>query len=303
MISDGKCFGRGALDDKAGIAMLLMLAEVLQATDLRLPCNVYFESVIEDEDTGNGTKALTEAGLYADAALVIDGTWPFRMIDAHLGQLWLEFTISGQPVAACSCKRGINPIQIAAKLLALFNQYITDKNNGYSRDSHPHWHNIDAPYFISPGVIQAGNWPGATPETCRLVCQFGFPEPDTTTTLLADIDTLFNRLSREEHELVHGSVKGLKTNPFANRNNLLVRLLTDNIKRLRAGEMEPVNVAVTGHCDLRHLKKQNGKPADACLYGPGGGGNPHVKNEFYRLDHFVPVAQNIISTLLGWCAG
>ena len=72
------------------------------------------------------------------------------------------------------------------------------------------------------------------------------------------------------------------------------------IERVQAPADAVRVAAVSGHCDLRHLRTKEGRPADACLYGPGGGGNPHVADEFYLLDHFVPVAQTIASALLHW---
>ena len=86
--------------------------------------------------------------------------------------------------------------------------------------------------------------------------------------------------------------------PHSQRPNRVAEMLRANVDRLRAGEMEFRIQAVTGHCDLRNLRRQDGSWAEACLYGPGGGGNPHVADEFYHLSHFVPVAQNVASTLL-----
>lgn len=293
-IREGKLFGRGALDDKAGIAMMLMIAQAFLETDIKLPFNLYLESVIEDEDTGNGTKACLDAGICADAAIVIDGTWPFRIIDAHLGQVWIEFDIEGVPVASCSHERGVNPINIASQLLLRLSNLIERDNIVCGG-----WYNINKPYFVSPGVISAGKYPGAVPERCKLICQLGFPSPGTVNSICVKIDLLIRELMKEGKHIKY-NIKGLVTNPFENRNNSLVQLLMKNIKRLRVGGMDPINVAVTGHCGLRNLKKKNGKMADACLYGPGGGGNPHVKDEYFLIEHFVPVAQNIVSTICEW---
>jgi acetylornithine deacetylase/succinyl-diaminopimelate desuccinylase-like protein len=48
------------------------------------------------------------------------------------------------------------------------------------------------------------------------------------------------------------------------------------------------------------LRRADGTLAAACLYGPGGGGNPHAPDEFYYVDHLVPVAQNIVSAMLAF---
>ena len=62
---------------------------------------------------GNGTLACSEAGYWCDQALILDGTWPFRAMDSHLGQLWLHLEIQGEAAASCSCARATNPIDVA----------------------------------------------------------------------------------------------------------------------------------------------------------------------------------------------
>jgi len=293
-ICDGKLYGRGALDDKAGVAMMLMIAQAFKESGSKLPFNVYIESVIEDEDTGNGSKACLESGIYADAGIIIDGTWPFHIIDAHLGQLWIDFDIQGQQVASCSYMRGVNPIYIACNLLNKLSSLVNNENMALRR-----WHNIENPYFITPGIFVSGCYPGAVPEKCNLVCQVGFPPPENVESICKKIEYWIKEQIQEEDNIQY-KIKYLSTDPFENRNNRLVRILNNNIKRLRPGEMEPINVAVMGHCDLRYFRNRNGKLSEACLYGPGGGGNPHVKDEYYLVDHFISVAQNIISTMLNW---
>mgnify|MGYP000436376574 CR=1 FL=1 len=293
-VKDGRLYGRGALDDKAGVAMLLLLAEAFQEADLELPGDIILQSVIEDEDSGNGTLACTRAGYHANAAIIIDGTWPQRIIDAHLGQLWLTFNITGDPTPSCSCGRGSNPIKMANTLLCRLENWATQSC------LKGEWEGISTPYFISPGTFHSGKWNGATPEQCTMSCQIGFPPPHTPKTIQAEVDKIIKELPATSLNRIEYVVGELCTAPFANRDNALVGILKGTISRMRPDDLEPKNVAVTGHCDLRHLVTGSGAPAAACLYGPGGGENPHVRNECYILEHFIPVAQTISSAILAW---
>jgi acetylornithine deacetylase len=295
VIEDGLLFGRGAMDDKAGVAMLLLLAEVFASGGPRLPGDLLLEVVVEDEDSGNGTLACTLAGCHADAGIIIDGTWPFRIIDAHLGQIWFEARIAGTPVAACSQERGVNPVFMAMSFIERLRALTAEGN------ARGPWRGVEAPWFLNVGTVHAGVWPGAVPETCTVSFQLGFPPPETPETVFALVQELAREaVPGESAVLVPGS---LWTAPFANPDNPLARLLARTIARRHPGEMDVRAVAVKGHCDLRHMRRVDGTLADACLYGPGGGGNPHARDEHYRLDHFVPVAQNIASAILEWSAG
>jgi acetylornithine deacetylase len=89
-VEDGILYGRGAQDDKAGIAIILLVAHTLKMAGVHLHGDLILHSVVEDETTGNGSKALVEAGFGGDGVVICDGTWPERIIYAHLGQLWLD---------------------------------------------------------------------------------------------------------------------------------------------------------------------------------------------------------------------
>jgi acetylornithine deacetylase len=292
VIEDGRLYGRGALDDKAGVAMILLIAEVLRQSGLTLPGDVILESVIEDEDSGNGTLACTQAGYFAEAGIVIDGTWPFRIIEAHLGQLWLNVEVRGVPAPACSLARAKDPVATAIKVVQAIKALIASKNVGLE------WRGLREPDFCCVGAIHAGVWAGAVPESCRLALQVGFAPPDMPEGMLEDIRNAVTDAVPEFADCGTIEVGSLCTPAFANGDNAMVRILKRTIERLHPDEMEVRPVTVSGHCDLRHMRKSDGSPAEACLYGPGGGANPHCADEFYMLEHFVPVAKNIMSAML-----
>lgn len=295
---DGKLFGRGVLDDKAGIAMMLMIAEAFLRSGLRLSADVVFESVIEDEDSGNGTLACTEAGYCADAAIAIDGTWPFRIVDAHLGQVWLEIEFYGMPVAACSCRRGVNPIALATKLLAELEAWVDARNRTFGS-----WLNIESPFFVNAGAIHAGIWPGAVPEKCRVQLQIGFPPPLMPQEIIACVREMAMQCAHADSRVqTNVSLLTLAAAAHNQHSNPLVGLLAKTIARLRSEHMSVINHAIAGHCPLRHFRRRDGTLANACLYGPGGGGNPHARDEYYLCDDFTPVAQNLASLMLSWMA-
>ncbi len=70
---DGRVYGRGAADQKQGIAAMLMAIAVLQDAGLRPRGDVIVESVVNEELGGyNGTLACCAKGYSADAAVVTE---------------------------------------------------------------------------------------------------------------------------------------------------------------------------------------------------------------------------------------
>jgi acetylornithine deacetylase len=289
-IVDGKIYGRGTLDDKAGLAIMLMIAEALLLNEIKFDGDLLLECVSGDENSGNGSLACLESGYFCDAAIIIDGTWPFRIIDGHLGQIWLTINISGTPSAACSLDRALNPIIGAFGVIQNIQGLIDTWNN-----SNPKWLDIDNPHFFNVGSINGGKWAGAVPESCKMQIQIGFAPPLNFEEVIKAIE---DTLSSVKHYKINISIDSLCHNPFSNKENKLVNLLKDVIIGLRNDEYPLKRTTVKGHCDLRYMKRKDGTVADACLYGPGGGGNPHCNNEYYIIEHFIPVAQNIASTLI-----
>lgn len=284
-IADDRILGRGALDDKAGIAVILMVADALRRLGVDIKGDILLQSVIEDETTGNGSQALVANGYTADGVLICDGTWPERIIHAHLGQLFLDVTIEGKAVAACVESRGVNPILIGGEFIVRLRSEVEKWNETYGG-----YASIERPFFANIGSFHSGVWHGSVPVEGKLEVQIGFAHlsPD-------EVFTRVTEIARQCSERISLS-KGLLQAPPSQvpPDGTLISMLRATIERFSENPVQVV--AVTGHCDMRHFGT-----ADVCLYGPGGGGNPHGINEYYLLDHMPKVARNILLFAFDWC--
>lgn len=298
-IHDGKLYGRGAWDDKAGIAVMLLICESLIKAKVPIKGDLIFQSVIEDEVTGNGTLACLERGYTASNAIILDGTWAERIIDAHMGQVWFRVEILGRSAPACSSFRGENPIYHVDAILKSFQRLVSDKNS----KAKP-WGLVENPNFINVGKITSGAWPGSVPVRCILECQAGFCPPQTIADIKEEIVACLMEVSRNDSWLRDNPLKinffGLSVDPVIAP---LVNPVTDGILIAVKNSQgkEALVTPVTGHGDIRHFYNHS---IPACFYGPGEGKNAHVENEYYVISEMPVVAQNIANYILSlWNLG
>lgn len=94
-VADGRIYGRGASDQKGGIAAMISAVETLQRLGLRLRGDVIIESVVNEELGGyNGTVACCAKGYLADAAIVTEPT-NLEVLAATKGGQTYKATVPG----------------------------------------------------------------------------------------------------------------------------------------------------------------------------------------------------------------
>src|SRR5579872_5717515 len=108
-------YGRGAFDDKAGVAILLALVDLLR--EEQPAGDVTFQFVLDDETDGNGSLDCLEAGWTGDAAIIVDGTRPDRAISQHAGQLQFSIAATGKPTSISVAHLAVNAGEMLAELL------------------------------------------------------------------------------------------------------------------------------------------------------------------------------------------
>lgn len=231
-------YGRGAQDDKAGVAIILLIVEVIKTLNLNLGGDLIIQSVIEDETTGNGSKILIDNGYNADGVIIVDGTWSERIIYAHLGQLWINVEITGDPVAACVESRGINSIYLGTEYIKRVRDFIAELNEQATE-----FEKIAKPYFVNIGSFHSGVWHGSVPSIALLQLQVGFPEQHTPQTIMALLEDI-GRCTSERIKVQQGilATPAFRTDP----NNSLITKLKDVIRHNCSKEVltSPLRVIV-----------------------------------------------------------
>ncbi|MFQ5783469.1 MAG: ArgE/DapE family deacylase, partial [Alphaproteobacteria bacterium] len=171
VIRDGRLYGRGGGDMKAGIVAYCMAFKALGRLGVQPAAPVYMQSVIEEECTGNGALACLARGYTADAAIIpepFDGT----LMTAQMGVMWFQVHVRGKPAHVRDTSAGVNAIEAAFDLVQALKRLETRWNAAEAR--HPSYVGETHPINFNLGIIRGGEWASSVPTECSFHMRVGF---------------------------------------------------------------------------------------------------------------------------------
>ncbi|PTQ74912.1 ArgE/DapE family deacylase [Celeribacter persicus] len=159
-VANGWLYGRGAGDMKAGLASNLFALDALRHIGLAPAADVYFQSVVEEECTGNGALACLARGYKADAALIPE---PFeeKLVTSQIGVIWFQVHLKGLPTHVAYAGQGANAIEAAIPLIAALHEMEHRWNAAENR--HPDFAHHQHALNLNVGKIQGGDWTSSVP--------------------------------------------------------------------------------------------------------------------------------------------
>jgi acetylornithine deacetylase len=287
-------FGRGAMDDKAGVTISLAVLESLLDLRVGLKGDVVFQYVLEDETTGNGSLLCLEAGHRTDGVMIIDGTRRDRAINQHAGQLQFSVTVRGKAAPVSVSHLGENAAELLARLLIR----LKDAIQGLNATRIDPWTRFPSPYQLVIQSLRSDGEQNTVPDVATAGCWVTFPPPGTLATI--------RELLRHETASFAAAASmaappgldwtGFSAEPVRSPGDALEVVLQRSI--LDVG-MTPVEVGPsTGTSDLRHYVHR-GIPG--LLYGPGRGFNPHRSDEHYFVDDLQTMVPFYVMFVARWC--
>lgn len=289
-----RLYGRGAWDMKSGIAMNLMLARLLNDLDITLKGNITFQSVIEEECTGNGALA---ASLHdrADAALITESTNQ-HLTRAHVGVIWFKIAITGKTWHAMQAWAGVNAIEKSIPIMAALRNLDAELNVTVD----PLFAGIEHPINLNIGVIQGGDWPSTVPGACELSCRVSFYPGVTVAQIRKRIEEAVAEAAAADPWLAeHPPVvsyygfgsEGSTVDPA----HPLMQDVAAWHQRINGAPIELTSG--TGINDMRYFNL-SGVPCSC--YGALGA-NAHGANEWLDVDSLAPTLKVLAASALDWC--
>lgn len=170
-IKDGWMYGRGSGDMKAGLALMLYAYDAIRRSGYTPTAPIFFQSVVEEECTGNGALACLQRGYKADCVLIPEPMTP-KLLRAQVGLIWFRVHVSGDPQHASGFQEvGSNAIEKAFCLWRHLQNL--EKEWNARKAEQPHYEGHPHPIRFNLGKISGGEWTSNVPATCTIEVRVG----------------------------------------------------------------------------------------------------------------------------------
>ena len=310
LVRDGKIFGRGVCDMKAGIAASVFAAEAIERAGVTLPGTVEISGTVDEESGGfAGVAYLAEAGRIksgrTDFVIIPEPLNVDRICIGHRGVYWFEVTARGRIGHGSMPFLGVNAIEGIGLLLQSVREVLTPALAS-RRTAVP---------VVPPGArratiningIEGGQPVGGiqTPcvaDLCRAVFDRRFLIEEGFDAAKQEIMELVGRVA-EQANGVRFDVRDLMVvHPTKTPDGSPVIASLDRSIRSVLGRPAEL-VASPGTYDHKHVARIAGVP-HCVAYGPGELEQAHQPDEYCRVDDLVNATKVIALATLDLMGG
>lgn len=297
---DGKLYGLGAYDMKAGLIAAVMVVKALNDLGVTLAGDLMIESVIDEEYGGcNGTLA-ARLKYNADLAIVPEPT-NLVVCPAHHGGLMLRVTFRGRPGWGFSPEKPVDPTSAIARFIGVLNEWavarqaiappaIYSENPGLpvlinqlkAGDVHLPFFNDRVPSHAWLCVwIEA--YPGMNAQQIVDDLRAAYARAQASDPLLAGFEPEWEPLRWLDGSGISAGHPG-------------VALVAEALAQVRGvpAVVQGAPFACDGHVFNLY------SPTPLLLLGPLGG-QPHSPDEYIDVDAYMQLVETFVLTTLRWC--
>jgi len=294
-----RLYGRGSLDMKGGIAMSVLALEAIIGAGVGLRGNVYVESVLEEECTGNGSLACRLHGYSSDATgAIIPEPLGLNAGVSDMGVMWFRVVVRGSSGHVFEAHKANNAIEKCFYLIQGLKELEKRMNEEIS---HPAYLEKEHPINMNVGIIKGGDWPSTVPGECSFDCRLSFEPGVRYMDIRQRVEDCVKKAAEKDPWLCQFPPKieyyGFQAEGSeVDVNSEFVQSLTSAHRKVTDKQL--TYVVDTGLTDMRYFNLYSDTPAVS--YGPIGA-NEHNADEYVELDSIVTGAKTVALLILDWC--
>ena len=287
-VRDGRLYGRGSTDMKAGVAaMCAAAARAASASEGSLNGEIIVAAVVDEEYSSLGTRALVADGVRADAAIVTEPTI-LAIMPAHKGFVWVDVVVQGRAAHGSKWDVGVDAIRHAGLLLAALDA--VDAELLPSRE-----HALLGRPSLHASTIDGGIGLSTYPDRCHFTIERRTIPGESTAMVMSEIEEAFARVRARRPDLDASASLIFEQPPSdVSVDAPIVRALD---VALRACGEEVKVMGMSAWTDAAILNEA-GIPA--ICFGPGDIGLAHAAEEYVRIDEIERATLVLAALAMDW---
>jgi acetylornithine deacetylase len=318
-VDNGRIWGRGSTDMKAGLLAQAFAARALHRCAVRLRGDLILEAVVGEECMNHdiGVSSTVERGYSADAAVVSEPTTaslPLAIMPASPGQLWFSVIVRGKVTHAANRGQTLypgdhgEPLGVSAidKGILIYEGVRQLEQQWAFSKRHPLYR--PGQFTIMPGIVEGGTtgvqFPLFVPEFMRIEYLVWYPPDDDPEAVMREIEAHIWAVAatdpwlREHEPLVEWKLHWPANAPNAEAISAAMREAHERAARDTAFA-GPAHTHGFPAVDDATWLTLAGIPAIS--YGPGDLGVAHADDEFVRIDEVLCATRAFALLALEWC--
>jgi succinyl-diaminopimelate desuccinylase len=293
-LRDGRIYGRGVTDQKAGIAASLFAVEAIRRAGVRLAGSVEQSATVDEESGGlAGVAYLAEHGYVrpdlVDYVIITEPLDYDRICLGHRGVYWFEVLMHGRIAHGSMPFLGVSAIDRMARLIESVERTLKPKLAA-RRTRMPVEPEAARSATININSIFGGQYPDLpqTPcvaDLCRAVFDRRFLLEEKLEDVREEFIELIEQLRIDDEELQYELKDLLIVHPTMTAPDSILVMTMRGVVGETIGR-EPPLIASPGTYDQKHFARIAG--IEQCIaYGPGILKMAHQPDEYCEIEHLT----------------
>lgn len=266
---NGKLYGLGSVDMKAGLAVMLEIAEKYNTSE-----EIAYIFTVDEEYDFKGVKKLIEEYTFEPEYIVNLEPTDLKIYNGCRGVAEFSFNVHGESCHASKKDEGINAIEKTFELYDTLQQEIAKLDSKDLKNTF----NLA---YINGGVLAENNNvvcnANVVPNFCKSVGEIRVANPEIDGTYLKD--KIFDIASNLGIEISDYSLRFLLGSMYTDKTRL--KSFEEAVKESGL-KVEYGDIANSGYFEVQQLQGNWG--GNVVIFGPGPSSNAHKVNEYVDLD-------------------